>query len=507
MRDSLNRELLNSNITTDENSHLLTSSERESTCVEPFVSFRAGKFDIEEIGAFSYFGGGNTILKHVKSVGRFCSIAGDVITGQMEHPTDFLSTSHILHGNWSNEWPELKDMYGRFANKLPNSIASHKKMLHEDKGKIVIGNDVWIGQGAYISRGVTIGDGAIVAAKAVVTKDVPPYSIVGGVPAKVIRYRFDEDIIKELLEIRWWAYGMNALHNVELDNTNIRESIEQIKLNIENGAGVFCPQRVKIVGQEFDSKIGPNVKAITSGSYLPVFVSINNSKLPVDFNSNQERPYFFEKVSGTKDVDTLLAEEFMPKDAVVADVGANIGFKSLTYAELGAKKVFAFEPSSKPYKILSHIKEPVIEPQKIALSDKSGLAKLLVSSGHSQGSTLNYDMRKAFPDVYEQEEYESVKKARLDAIIEDIDFLKIDVEGHELEVLKGAEKLFLTQKPKVTQVEIYPEFLESVLELMSSYYDNVKQVFMVKRNEIECLDVGQVPESKPLSIPPTYIFY
>ena len=72
------------------------------------------------------------------------------------------------------------------------------------KGPIVIGNDVWVGANATILSGVTIGDGAVVAAGALVTKDVPPYSIVGGVPARVIKYRFSQDVINILLEIKWW---------------------------------------------------------------------------------------------------------------------------------------------------------------------------------------------------------------------------------------------------------------------------------------------------------------
>lgn len=76
----------------------------------------------------------------------------------------------------------------------------------DNKGDIVIGNDVWIGYEAVILSGVTIGDGAIIGTRAVVTKDVPSYTIVGGVPAKPIRKRFDEETIQKLEEIRWWDW-------------------------------------------------------------------------------------------------------------------------------------------------------------------------------------------------------------------------------------------------------------------------------------------------------------
>ncbi len=76
----------------------------------------------------------------------------------------------------------------------------------DNKGDIVVGNDVWIGYEAVILAGVTVGDGAVIAARAVVTKDVPPYTIVGGIPAKPIRRRFPEDTIRRLLALRWWDW-------------------------------------------------------------------------------------------------------------------------------------------------------------------------------------------------------------------------------------------------------------------------------------------------------------
>ena len=81
----------------------------------------------------------------------------------------------------------------------------------DNKGDIVIGNDVWIGFEAVILSGVTIGDGAIIGTRAVVAKDVPPYTIVGGVPAKPIRKRFSDDVISELLKLRWWDWSENRI--------------------------------------------------------------------------------------------------------------------------------------------------------------------------------------------------------------------------------------------------------------------------------------------------------
>jgi virginiamycin A acetyltransferase len=84
---------------------------------------------------------------------------------------------------------------------------------YPNKGNTTIGNDVWIGYGATIMPGVTIGDGAIIAAKSAVTKDVEPYAIVGGNPSTIIRKRFSESKIKELLEIRWWDWPIDKITN------------------------------------------------------------------------------------------------------------------------------------------------------------------------------------------------------------------------------------------------------------------------------------------------------
>ncbi len=81
----------------------------------------------------------------------------------------------------------------------------------DNKGDIVIGNDVWIGYEAVVMPGVHIGDGAIIGTRAVVTRDVPPYGIVGGVPARIIKYRFDEPTIQMLLKIKWWDWDIHKI--------------------------------------------------------------------------------------------------------------------------------------------------------------------------------------------------------------------------------------------------------------------------------------------------------
>lgn len=124
-------------------------------------------------------------------IGKFCSIACGA-------KFLFNSANHALGSLSTYPFPLFWEEWGL---EKENVAAAW-----DNKGDILIGSDVWIGYEAVILAGVTIGDGAIIAARAVVTKDVPPYTIVGGVPAKAIRRRFPEETIQRLLELRWWDW-------------------------------------------------------------------------------------------------------------------------------------------------------------------------------------------------------------------------------------------------------------------------------------------------------------
>ena len=126
------------------------------------------------------------------TIGKYCSISTNVtIFLGSEHRTDWISTYPFPFF-----WEDAK------------SITGHPST----KGDVVIGNDVWIGYDVTILSGVTVGDGAAIGACSVVTKDVPPYAIVAGNPAHILRYRFDEETIKKLLKIKWWDWPDRQVH-------------------------------------------------------------------------------------------------------------------------------------------------------------------------------------------------------------------------------------------------------------------------------------------------------
>jgi acetyltransferase-like isoleucine patch superfamily enzyme len=186
------------------------------------------------IGAYSYVRQGS-MLAGVRWIGRYCSISANVTLGGGEHPTDWLSTHPFQYGdsNFVERW-----------SKVPNR--KHMAAPLQPLG-VSIGSDVWIGARAVIGRGVSIGNGAVVGAGAVVTKDVAAYSIVGGVPAKIIRYRFRRDVIERLERVQWWNYAADSLLGVRFDNPEL--ALDDIEERLTKGQLETLPGKtVRISG-------------------------------------------------------------------------------------------------------------------------------------------------------------------------------------------------------------------------------------------------------------------
>lgn len=170
-----------------------------------------------KVGKYTY--GFEDLLKYfpMADIGRYCSINGTAKIWN-NHSLDCVTTSPILDYPGVYPWRKYRERsaFVKKYGKHHHNAAFENSEIRDNK-MVTIGNDVWIGAYVSILPGVTIGDGAVVAAGAVVTKDVEPYAIVGGVPAKRIRYRFNKEERETLLKIRWWDWPEEKIErNIEL---------------------------------------------------------------------------------------------------------------------------------------------------------------------------------------------------------------------------------------------------------------------------------------------------
>jgi phosphonate metabolism protein (transferase hexapeptide repeat family) len=160
------------------------------------------------LGDFSY------LERHSEGIyadiGKFCSIASNVRINALEHPMERATTHKFTYR--PNEY--------FFFHGIDQPFRARRQAK-----RVTIGHDVWIGQGAIIMPAVTIGNGAVIGANAVVTKDVPPYAVVAGVPAKFLRWRFSEAVIKRLQDLKWWDWSHETLANAVPDFQSL--SIEE----------------------------------------------------------------------------------------------------------------------------------------------------------------------------------------------------------------------------------------------------------------------------------------
>jgi acetyltransferase-like isoleucine patch superfamily enzyme len=193
-----------------------------------------------QIGAFTYVNGAEISEARI---GRFCSIAPGTIIGPGEHPTNFLSTHPFV--------VDVNDQAGGLSRNFPPYVAwthlnlENRKNTFPGRGTIEIGNDVWIGTRAIILKGVRIGTGAIIAAGAVVTKDVDPYAVMAGVPAKMMKYRFDRRTRNRLLESEWWDFDLPSIRPM-LDYTDVQSALNIIERAKADGVGRIQVQTYEI---------------------------------------------------------------------------------------------------------------------------------------------------------------------------------------------------------------------------------------------------------------------
>ena len=141
------------------------------------------------------------------TIGKYCSISSGVEIGMGQHPLDWLTMNDLI----KKFYPKYKELNSKY---LGSNV----------REKTIIGNDVWIGHNASIMAGVKIGNGAVIGAGAIVTKNIPAYAIYAGIPAKLIRYRFDAATINKLEELKWWDYPESVI--AELPFNDVKRCIE-----------------------------------------------------------------------------------------------------------------------------------------------------------------------------------------------------------------------------------------------------------------------------------------
>ena len=208
------------------------------------------------LGAFSYAAASDM---YNTDVGRYCSLAREINVGQLDHPTDWLSTNPFQYQknfriDTGEQYP-YRDLY-----EAHSATDKHARTFTETATSgNVIGNDVWIGFRAIITAGVRIGHGAIVGTGAVVTRDVPPYAVVGGIPARVIKLRFPEHVIEELLRLEWWKYAPWQLEGVRFPD--IKAAIEDLRQMECRGVPTYNPGIWRVTEESLEWTATPPSRA------------------------------------------------------------------------------------------------------------------------------------------------------------------------------------------------------------------------------------------------------
>jgi len=212
-----------------------------TAAIEPYCLLAEGKVIPGAMMSFSYT---NSACDVGMRIGRYCSIAEGVNAMGPPHPTDWVSTSPFSY--FSN--PRRP-----FAEFFADRKLVEPELLNFDHGsrRVVIGHDVWIGARATIKYGVEIGHGAVVGGSSVVTRNVPPYAIVAGVPARIIRYRLPERVVPRLLKLGWWRFTPEQLRPLDIQNPE--RFADQLEERIANG---MKPPRARMLTAKMLAEAG-----------------------------------------------------------------------------------------------------------------------------------------------------------------------------------------------------------------------------------------------------------
>lgn len=175
---------------------VLKSTRNDCTFEETAIAYIPYHLSRVNIGKYTYIAGNSSIS--LTDIGRFCSIGPNFFCGWGLHPTNGLSTAPMF-----------------YSASMQNGYSICKTSKVTERKKIVIGNDVFIGANVTVIDGISIGHGAVIGAGAVVSKDIPPYAIAVGCPIQIIGYRFTDEEVRQLLEIKWWNFDDTMLGDIE----------------------------------------------------------------------------------------------------------------------------------------------------------------------------------------------------------------------------------------------------------------------------------------------------
>jgi len=190
--------------------------------VERYCTFTNSRTIPFALGSMSYT---KSELSTGTSIGRYCSIGLGVSIMGDPHPLDRISTSPFTY---HRGLPGVKSYLAESGVERYQTI-SYDKAVRD----VIIEHDVWIGDGALLARGVRLGTGCVIAARAVVTRDVLPYEVIGGMPARTIRFRFPEELRERLLESAWWRYAPDVI--MALDPTDLPSFLDRLDAAINRG--------------------------------------------------------------------------------------------------------------------------------------------------------------------------------------------------------------------------------------------------------------------------------
>lgn len=225
--------------------------------IEPYCSINTG-FNLNSMGSFSYT---NAPLPQKNIViGRYCSLANKLNVQGSNHPINRFSTSNVTYD---------RNLFVVQKSLIDNPNSSYKTSPNDanNRGGIIIHNDVWIGSSVTLVPGIEIGNGAIIGSNSLVTKNVPAYAIVGGVPAKIIRYRFAPDVIKRLQVLRWWDYAFWDFEDFDV-KSDIIKFCDFLESKVKNDSIVkYTPEVLTI--RDFYSSTNC-IQQLNEGNYFNI---------------------------------------------------------------------------------------------------------------------------------------------------------------------------------------------------------------------------------------------